>query len=128
MKRMMTELINSVLRASPAWRAAFVLLLIVVSYLALTPHPPQGLSTGWDKSNHALAFASLLVSCRLAWPRQRAWVIVLALLAYGGLIEIVQTQVPGRDGDLLDMFADSVGLALGLAVHALLGKMSSPRA
>lgn len=112
-------------RASPAWRVAFVLLLVSISYLALTPHPPQGLSTGWDKSNHALAFAALLVSCRLAWPRQHAWLFILALLAYGGLIEILQTQVPGRDGDLMDLLADSVGLALGLGVHALLGKLSA---
>ncbi|MDN3920773.1 VanZ family protein [Roseateles violae] len=100
-------------------RALFLLLIAVISWLALTPHPPRELSTGWDKSNHLLAFGALMLSSRLAWPRRR-WTLLLALFAYGGLIEILQTFVPGRDGEWPDLLADSLGLALGLLLDALL--------
>lgn len=99
------------------WQALFVLFFIAVSYLALSPAPPDGISTGWDKSNHALAFASLAFSGRLAWTR-RPWPLFMALLAYGGAIELLQLNIPNRDGDWHDLLADAVGIALGLVASA----------
>ena len=95
------------------WQALFVLLFIVISTLALSPAPPAGLSTGWDKANHALAFAALAFSGRFAWTR-RPWPLAIALLAYGGAIELLQMHIPNRDGDWHDLLADGVGIALGL--------------
>jgi VanZ family protein len=99
--------------------AVFAALLLAVGWLALTPQPPRALSTGWDKSNHLIAFAVLMLVGRLSWPR-RPWALGLALLAYGGLIELAQTQVPGRDGEWPDLLADAFGLALGLLADRLL--------
>jgi VanZ family protein len=99
--------------------AVFAILVVAVTWLALTPHPPHQLSTGWDKSNHLLAFATLMLSGRLSWQR-RPSLLALALLAYGGLIELAQTQVPGRDGEWPDLLADALGLALGLLADKLL--------
>ena len=98
------------------WRALLLLLVLVVSWLALSPAPPKVLSTGWDKSNHALAFASLAFSGVWAgWPRPRHWAwLVVALLAYGIGIEIAQSFLPPREADWHDVVADSVGIALGL--------------
>ena len=94
------------------WRLIFLVLLVTVGWLALTPAPPRAISTGWDKSNHLLAFATLMICGRLAWPRH--WPALFAgLLAYGGAIELLQLQVPGRDGEWADVLADSIGLALG---------------
>jgi len=100
------------------WRALLALLLIAITYLALVPDPPRGVSTGWDKSNHALAFASLAFTCVWAfWPRPRQWLwLAAALLAYGGAIEIVQSYLPPRTGDWFDLLADGVGIAIGLAI------------
>jgi VanZ family protein len=39
---------------------------------------------------------------------------VLALLAFGGAIEIAQTFLPPREGDWWDLLADGVGIAIGL--------------
>ena len=99
-------------------QAAFVLGLVVITWLALSPHPPRSLNTGWDKSNHALAFGSLAFSSVWArWRRPQQWgVLVAALLAYGGAIEIAQTFLPPRSGEWVDLLADSVGIALGLAL------------
>ncbi|MBI3350785.1 MAG: VanZ family protein [Burkholderiales bacterium] len=100
----------------PLWRALLLLLLAVITWLALTPAPPKTLSTGWDKSNHALAFGSLAFSSVWAWwQRPRQWpLLVIALLAYGGAIEIAQSFLPPREGDWWDLLADGVGITLGL--------------
>ena len=101
-------------RALQAWRITLVVLAIMVGYLALTPHPPPAADLGWDKLNHACAFATLAgaacFSLRSARGRPMA---LLALLAYGGLIEIAQTFVPGRNGEWSDLLADAVGIAIG---------------
>ena len=109
-------------RARTLWRLALMLLLIAISYLALAPVPPKGVGSGWDKLNHAMAFASLafcghwsLSSWRMRWLA-----LPLALLAYGALIELLQLQVPGRDGEWADLLADAAGVALGLAAASAL--------
>jgi len=100
----------------PLWRALLAVLLLVITWLALSPAPPRVITTGWDKSNHVLAFASLAFSSVWAlWPRPRQWFwVVLALLTYGIGIEIAQSFLPPREADWHDVVADSVGIVLGL--------------
>lgn len=104
----------------PRWRVLLVLLLGAISWLALVPNPPQQLSTGWDKSNHLLAFGALAFTAVWAlWPEPRQWGrLVAAGLAYGAAIELLQGLLPPRSCDWRDLIADGVGLALGLAVAA----------
>ena len=66
-----------------------------------------------DKEAHALAFFGLTSFSILAAPRLRKLDIALFLVGVGGLIEIIQSLV-GRDGELLDWLADSVGIALSV--------------
>jgi VanZ family protein len=106
-----------------AARFALVALVLLVGWLALVPQPPRALSTGWDKLNHAIAFAALgAVACvgfashGLAERSAAGPAVMGALLAYGVLIEWVQTHIPGRQGDARDVLADVVGLALGTAI------------
>ena len=100
------------------WRVLLGLLFVAITWLALVPDPPQGISTGWDKSNHLLAFASLAFTGVWAcWPQPRQWwLLVLALLAYGVGIEIAQGFLPPRSADAADVLADGVCIALGLLV------------
>lgn len=102
-------------------RLGLALALAAVGTLALIPSPPRALDLGWDKSNHTAAFAVLaLLAIGAFWraPRRDA-ACGLGLLAYGGLIELLQTQVPGRTGEWLDLLADGVGIALALLVARL---------
>lgn len=99
------------------WRALLAVLVIVVCVLAVVPTPPRQLSTGWDKMNHLLAFACLAVTARFGYPGRRAPVaIVLGLLAFGGLIEIVQAFVPERRSEWIDVMADAIGIAAGMVI------------
>lgn len=102
------------------WRVALVVLVAAVCVLAFMPVPPQSLSTGWDKLNHALAFATLAIAARESFPARRAIaVIVAALLGFGAFIELVQALVPGRGSEWADLLADGVGIAVGLLVLQL---------
>ena len=109
--------------ALQAWRITLLVLVVVIGWLALSPKPPPGVDLGWDKLNHACAFAALAAAACFSLRFERARpAALLALLVYGGLIEIAQTYVPGRNGEWADLLADAVGIAIGaLLAAALLG-------
>lgn len=103
-------------RLEPLLRMAFGLLFLLVGWLALTPQPAT-LSSGNDKSDHLLAFLALTLLLRHGWSRRLAWQGVLAvMLGYGAAIELLQLRVPGRDGSLLDLGADLIGILLALGI------------
>ncbi|MFG6429449.1 VanZ family protein [Roseateles sp. LYH14W] len=108
------------------WRALLALLLAVITWLALSPAPPESANTGWDKANHTLAFAALaFVSVWALWQRPRQWLLlVAALLAYGGFIEIAQSFVPSRSAEWNDVLADGMGIALGLLAASPIARLS----
>ena len=108
--------------ARRAWAVLCAALLVLITWLALTPAPPPQADTGWDKANHALAFAVLAVLARLAQgpgprPARTAWTAA-SLLAYGAAIELLQAQRPPRSGEWSDLLADAAGIVAGLLLAA----------
>ena len=113
-------------RAAPYWRAVLALLMAVVGWLALTPSPPPEASLLGDKLNHFAAFASLAMAGFMGF--QRRWVpVALGLLAYGGLIEVLQSVTPTRVADWIDLLADGIGIGLGLVLAATLSRWAAAR-
>ncbi|TDZ81336.1 VanZ family protein [Mycobacteroides salmoniphilum] len=86
----------------------------VACLLLFTPGgtAPSG-PPGADKVVHVLIFGMLAVSSRFARIGEKAtlaWV-----LAFAACSEVIQALwVPRRDGSLLDLLADAVGLLTGL--------------
>jgi VanZ family protein len=107
------------MRSWRTWfRWAFALGLVVVMALALAPPQLPLPDTGWDKVNHALAFAVLaLLGFASDPPRKR--VLLIGLLAYGGAIELLQGLTDYRTAEWLDWGADGAGLALSSIVARL---------
>ncbi len=92
--------------------------------LALMPSPPPMITTGWDKSNHLLAFAAMAwLGCKV-FP-QRLAILLPGLLAYGALIEILQSFTPTRSVEWFDLFADCLGILLGSLMIRFLEKKGS---
>lgn len=95
------------------WALAIVLSLAPVLWLPPMPDLPEG-----DKLGHLLAYATLAgwAMGLFARPRAQAWAL-LALFALGGALELAQAGfTEGRQGDLRDLLANSLGLALGVAL------------
>ena len=94
------------------WRLLALACVVIVAWFAFMPSDEVPEVTGVDKVNHLLAFVALAFTVRqagLTWMRA-----ALALLAYGVLIEVVQSFLPTRHGDIADLVADLVGIAAGL--------------
>ncbi|MBW7923518.1 MAG: VanZ family protein [Burkholderiaceae bacterium] len=106
------------MRRDAVIRAAFWLALAAVLVLSLWPSPePPPVSTGWDKSDHAVAwFVVGLLGVGAYGNRPRLWG---ALWAYGGAIELLQGLTGYRTGDWGDWFADAVGIGLALVLGAI---------
>ncbi|MDB5731142.1 MAG: hypothetical protein JWQ03_1037 [Variovorax sp.] len=107
-------------------RGAFWACALAVLVLALMPPTPHMPTTGWDKSNHLLAFSTLAVLGLWSWPGRTVAVLV-ALLAYGGLIEILQSFTPDRSAEWADLLADGLGLLVGTLVVWLLAWLPAGR-
>lgn len=114
-------------RSSLPWRWLFALCALSVLVLSLLPPATPLPSTGWDKSNHLLGFAVLGWLGLRAYPRHVAAVLV-GVVAYGGLIEVLQSFTPDRFADWIDLVADALGVGMGYAVWRLETRLFGPRA
>lgn len=90
-------------------RALCLLTATAILGLALSPASPPALDTGWDKANHALAFAVLAAWAHGGWRSRWRWAWLLGL---GVAIEALQALTPTREHSVADVVADAVGLAL----------------
>lgn len=92
----------------------FIIGAIVVCLMPVQQLPPTHMS---DKFEHSLAYALLTVWFTGAYPRSSYVRIGLAMLALGIAIEIAQGAMPfGRQMDFRDVIANSLGIAVGLAI------------
>ncbi len=104
------------------WRAVLVALLAASTWFAFAPHPPGVPIAHGDKVEHVVGFAVLAAAAALSLRAGRRSTVAVAvgLAAYGAFIEVVQSWLPTRWGDVGDFAADVVGIALGVAAIAAL--------
>lgn len=96
------------------WRVALVCALLTVIYLSLRPMSGAELFVGVDKVFHGLTYATLYVMAWLAFPGPvLRWRIHLGLLAFGGLLEVLQGLSGHRSMDGADILANVTGTGLG---------------
>src|SRR3569623_3559744 len=100
------------------WRGIGRILILAMLVVSVLPMPRGiGAVPLGDKIGHALAFCGLVLFYAQIYPLQRdSWRCVLGALAFGALIEVVQSIVPYRSAEFLDLVADSVGALSGLAL------------
>ena len=104
------------------WRYCFWICASGILVMSLAPPSIPMPTTGWDKANHALGFAVLGLLGQWAWPGRTA-IVLTALLAYGGLIELFQSFTAVRNAEAVDLLADWVGLLLGAGLAFLLERL-----
>jgi VanZ family protein len=103
------------LRYRRLWMLLGLLIALAIAIVCVVPSrslPNVNLS---DKLEHALAFLLLAFWFGSIIVRRDFLWLAVALVAFGGLIEIVQgTTGLGRHADPRDLLADSLGAGLGL--------------
>lgn len=107
------------------WLTLFWLTVTVVLILALTPAPQEMPTTGWDKTNHLLAFSVLFIlGCKCY---TRTHLLFIGLVLYASLIEILQFFTSYRSAEWSDLFADMMGLVLGICLQLMITKLRNPQ-
>ena len=105
------------LQLLPLWYAFGAFLLFAVALLSLMPVPPS-VGVG-DKTSHLLTYALL---CAWFGLLQRSLkgllIVVLALSAYGMMIELLQGLTGYRYAEWADVLANSIGCLLGTVAYA----------
>ncbi len=109
------------LRYAHVWTTLGGMLLAVILILALMPNPPPLPFAYNDKTTHALAFMALMVWFSGVIEMRRLPMLAICLVAYGVLIELLQSLTESRQPELLDVGADVAGILLGwiLAIAGL---------
>ena len=98
---------------------AFLGTYIAVLVASLVPTSSLPQVTLWDKVEHFIAYAVLAVLGARAFPG-RPWLLAAALVANGVGVEILQEAMGlGRQGEVLDALANTLGIAAGLGLIRL---------
>jgi VanZ family protein len=108
------------------WRLICVLqfygLLIIYTYLGITPHPENSVPVFNDLLMHFTGYAVAGISISFARPQWPFWQRAVFLITYSFAIEIVQYFNPPRTFSLTDMLANTGGVLLGLCLVMVLTK------
>jgi VanZ family protein len=111
----MTTSLKASLRYPRAWLAAGLLMATVITIACLVPArelPSLGVS---DKFEHGFAFFVLAIWFAGVLSRRDFIYLALALVAFGGSIEIAQGLMGlGREADIRDLTADALGVGAGI--------------
>ena len=102
----------------PIWLRTLLFIAVCAGllYTGLRTKPIAQLFDQEDKLHHLLGFFALAFSCRLAFLRVKLHWIALGCVLAGVAIEYAQALIPLRTASLYDALANTLGVALGLAV------------
>ena len=102
--------------------ACCIILTSVMAFIPITDIPNA--FNIWDKAQHALAFTVLTIVGNLAYTKLTK-AVYIGLILYGAAIELIQsTLTTTRFGEMSDLLADSVGIAIGCVVYYAARKLT----
>ena len=110
------------LRHSRRWQVAGALVLALVFAAAVVPAlwswptVRQTAIFAFDKWLHGATFVVLSLWFSGQYARRSYWRIALGLLLFGIAIELVQRTLSYRTADLQDLYANVVGIVIGLGL------------
>ncbi|MBD9482599.1 VanZ family protein [Pseudomonas sp. PDM14] len=105
----------------------FAAVLVVILFAGLRSEPVPQVFNHQDWLHHAAAFAALVCSARLAFPRVQAFWMVLYCLMLALLIELGQGLLPMRTASVGDMVANITGVLIGLMVAGGINRQIATR-
>jgi VanZ family protein len=109
------------LRESFVARAGALVCLVLIAALSLWPGDWQNGVPMNNHSHHFAAYLGTALVLSFALPRRVSPIVgLVVLLAYSGLMEMLQQFSPGRDPKLSDAIFSSLGAVPGVAISAWL--------
>ncbi|NCG10889.1 MAG: VanZ family protein [Alphaproteobacteria bacterium] len=99
------------------FKGLYLTLILALLILFLSLKPPSETDTKLlvsDKVLHLISYFLLVLPVLLERIYPQFLVFIVAL-AYGGFIELIQ-PFWGRDADIMDFFANAVGIILGILI------------
>ncbi len=111
--------------AFPLWLAAVVAVVGIAATVSLAPNAGPPNTFHFDKIVHAGGYGGLALL--LSWQLPR-WLCVGTVFALGGVLELLQGNIPGREASLGDALSGAVGAAIVLAVFTVLARVWVRRA
>ncbi len=95
----------------------FISYAMLVAFLSL--QPGNGSIIGpYDKVAHFVTYGIFAVLAHRMHLSARHYVYVcIGIVAYSGLLEVAQSFVPGREMSVLDLLANTLGVALGMLLR-----------
>ena len=114
------------LRYAGRWRAAGLMLLVIVLAATLMPavwflsdrQEFMSWFTDIDKWLHGVTFLFLAIWFSGQYERRSYWRIAIGLFLFGVLIELCQRMVAYRSAEWYDLAADVGGIMIGLTIAA----------
>lgn len=99
------------------WLTGGIVFLGAVLYFTLTPATSLIVISS-DKTAHFLVFTALMLWFGGIFRLRKAPFVVLGLLAFGILIELLQSRLDYRSAEMADVLYDFGGILLGWALAA----------
>jgi hypothetical protein len=112
---MLDRLAETTRREHASAKRAFMITALLVIGISLLPGSDLLDIEPWEKIEHIIAYAVLAFVGTLAFPQLRSAVLLAVMLPVLGVaVEFCQLIVPGRQADIDDAVANTIGVALVL--------------
>ena len=97
----------------------YVLYILTIAYLSLTPIEHKVSKGLWDKSSHFIAYLILFIIAKKVHTKSKYLTCAIICFIYSFILECIQHFVPNRYFDVLDMLANALGTVLGMIIYYL---------
>jgi VanZ family protein len=88
--------------------------VVALAFLSLTPGDVMMRTGAPGLAEHFVAYLGTGATAALGYARRASYLRIAALLmAYAGLLEVLQLLVPARHSDLVDFAAGAAGVVAG---------------
>ena len=108
------------------WAPPIIYMAVIFGFSAQSNPIPVVTEHVWDKLLHTTEYAGLALLLTRAFVGEgvslttAAFLAMIATSVYGGTDEFHQWFVPGRNSDVRDWLADSVGAGVGAIVYTFI--------
>jgi VanZ family protein len=109
-------------------KIVFILYGVFIAFVSLVPSEITPDINLWDKGSHFIAYLVFaFLASRVTKNKKALAYVSVGIVIYSGLLEIVQSVVPGRMMSGRDLLANALGVAAGFLLFQVFKIVSLKR-